>query len=75
MKHASAYDGAEVMKGVSEYAEGYDVVICKTDGFDLGSPIAGRLVVLARNQGGHDCTKVDLLELIAWLKANKPELL
>lgn len=54
---------SEVMKGVREYAEGLDVTL-----------LGGRIIV-ARNQGGHDCTKVDVLDLIAWLRKNKPELL
>lgn len=30
-----------------------------------------RLVVRAWNQGGHDCTEVDLADIIAWVKENR----
>lgn len=33
----------------------------------------GRFVVRAFNEGGYNCTDVDVLDLIAWIKANKPE--
>jgi hypothetical protein len=55
-----------VMRGVSEYAEGYPVQL---------ETRQGRLAVLAINQGGHDGTAVDLVELLAWVKDNMPELL
>jgi len=54
--------------GVTEYCEEMAVSITET-------PDAERLVVRALNEGGHNSTEVDLLQLIAWLKTNKPELL
>ena len=54
------------MSNVREYAEGYPVVL--NDERD-------RLTISALNEGGHNCTEVDLLEVIAWVKANRPELL
>lgn len=54
------------LHGVREYAEGMDVQLREEN---------GRLVVHALNEAGHNCTMVDLLELTAWLKANRPELL
>ncbi len=37
--------------------------------------IKGRLVIRAFNEGGYNCTDVDLLDVIDWVKQNKPELL
>jgi hypothetical protein len=56
----------QVMSGVNEYVEGFDVAL---------ENLKGRLVVRAINQGGYDCTYVDLLQLITWLKTHRPELL
>ena len=46
---------------------------------DEGPPLLawrdGRAVVRAYNQGGHDLTEVDLLDLLRWLAANRPDLL
>jgi hypothetical protein len=56
----------EVMSGVREYSDGHLVELREYDGRD---------VVLAWNQGAHDCTQVDLLDLIAWIRKNKPEIL
>jgi hypothetical protein len=67
---------AIVMMGVNEYAEGFPVYLDIEDNDDRGDPLEEkRLVVLAKNEGGYNCTEVDLLQLIAWLKDNKPELL
>ena len=35
----------------------------------------GRWVIVAYNEGGCNLTKVDLLDVIDWVKENKPELL
>ncbi|MBC8320622.1 MAG: hypothetical protein H8E34_07860 [Bacteroidetes bacterium] len=51
---------------MTEYCEGYPVEIVSR---------GGRLVIEAMNQCGSDCTHVDLIELIKWIKNNKPELL
>ena len=42
---------------------------------DLPSTGRQRLVVRAWNEDGHNSTLVDLRDLIAWVKANRPELL
>jgi len=56
------------MAGVREYCE------CKR--VELGMhEDSGRLVVRAWNEGGSNCTEVDVLELVAWLKQNRPDLL
>ncbi len=57
----------EIMHGVTEYAEGLDVKLQVEDN--------GRLVVSAWNEGGFNGTSVDLLELLAWLKSNRPDLI
>jgi hypothetical protein len=64
-----------------EYSEGSDVFLRRTNGVYVhGVPEAewqghGRLVIQAFNEGGHNCTQVDLLHLIKWLRNNRPELL
>jgi hypothetical protein len=35
----------------------------------------GRMIILAKNEGGYNCTKVDLLDVIEWVKKHMPELL
>lgn len=57
----------EIMHGVTEYAEGLDVRL-----HVVGN---GRWVVTAWNEGGFNGTSVDLLELLAWLRANRPDLI
>jgi hypothetical protein len=56
-----------VMTGVREYGEEDEVLLDTRDN--------GRLVILASNEGGYNGTSVDLLDIIAWVKKNKPELL
>jgi hypothetical protein len=68
-----------LMGGVNEYAEGYGVRLVEAVGAYVGpgKPYegAGRLAVRALNEGRHNCTEVDLLELLAWVKANRPDLM
>ncbi len=56
------------MDGVREYAEGYAVDLMR-------DPDAGRLVIRATNEGGHNVTHVDLLDLLGWLRMRYPNLL
>lgn len=69
------------MVGVTEYAEGFEVRLVETDGaYNSGKPESerpgrGRLAIKALNEGGHNCTEVDLLEVLAWVKANRPDLM
>jgi len=56
----------KVMQGVTEYAEGMDVELR----WEKGLP-----VIYAQNKAGYNCTMVDLVELLTWVKLNKPELL
>ena len=55
-----------VMQGVREYAEKMPVELVTKN---------GRLCLSALNQGGYDGTDIDLVDVLAWLKANRPELL
>ena len=69
------------MVGVREYAEGYAVKLVTTSGsFDGRKPECdwpghGRIAVRAMNEGGCACTEIDLLDLISWVKANRPDML
>jgi hypothetical protein len=56
----------ENMYSVREYEEG-DVVSLDSTG--------DRMTVTAINEHGHNCTSVDLLDLIAWLRQVHPEIL
>ncbi len=70
-----------LMDGVTEYAEGYEVHLVETTGTYISGkpehewPGHGRLAIKAFNEAGHNCTEVDLLELLAWAKANRPDLM
>ena len=70
-----------LMDGVTEYAEGYEVRLVETTGtYTSGKPEAewagrGRLTIKALNEAGYNCTEVDLLEILAWVKANRPDLM
>ena len=57
----------EIMHGVTEYAEGLDVRLQLEDN--------GRPIVSAYNEGGFNGTSIDLLQLLAWLRANRPDLI
>ena len=50
------------MTGVREYAEEYPVEVWMDEN--------GRLVVRAYNEGKHNVTEIDLLDLRNWLAAN-----
>jgi hypothetical protein len=69
------------MLGVTEYCEGLDVSLERTSGvYCHGLPEEqwlgrGRLVIQALNEGGYNATQIDLVQLIKWLRANRPELL
>jgi hypothetical protein len=60
------------MLGVREYAEG---MMVELDISDTDSQQAGRLVIRAKNECGHNCTEVDLLDLLNWIQANRQDLL
>ena len=63
------------MSGVTEYCEEMPVVLCETRGLYPSKNGAGRLVIKALNECGHNSTEVDLVELLEWIKQNRPELL
>ncbi len=65
---AEGCDPPVEMLGVREYRDGRPVELGRT-------PITGRLVVVAVPDDGYCCTEVDLLDLIAWLHRNRPDLL
>jgi len=54
------------MQGVKDYEEGMDVQLV----YEKGRP-----VVLAMNEAGQCCTRVDLIQLLDWVRDNMPELL
>ena len=50
------------LAGVREYGGGEPVELWRNDE-------TGRLVIRAYNEGGYNCTDVDLLDLVDWLQA------
>jgi hypothetical protein len=70
------------MDGVREYCEQYPVELELVPPSHEGMPEYGppaaegpRWCVLARNEGSCNSTRVDLIDLIAWLRANRSELI
>ena len=62
----------EIMDGVTEYEEGMEVkLVYEKDRHTKKE----RYMVLAMNEAGHCCTQVDLIQLLDWVKTNKPELI
>jgi hypothetical protein len=55
-----------IMEGVKEYAEEMDVRLGTRN---------GRLTIDARNEGGHNGTDVDLVQVLEWVHKNLPQLL
>jgi hypothetical protein len=55
------------MEGVDEYIDGSQVELTRNN--------LGHLVIEASNEGGYNCTQVNILQLIQWLKTNRPEIL
>lgn len=68
---------ATTMHGVSEYVERYPVELDRTEFLEMTKPFesSGRWIIRAYNEGRHNCTEVDLIELIEWLRENLPECL
>jgi hypothetical protein len=70
-----------IMKGVREHSEGMDVLLTETSGlYEYDTPVEkwkghGRLVIRAFNEAGFNNTQVDLLDIIVWIKTNRPDLL
>jgi hypothetical protein len=54
------------MPGVREYAGGFEVEIVMS---------SGRPAVRAYNEGGFNCTVIDLLDLMAWLNNYHAEIM
>ena len=64
--HKPGDENLVTLDGVREYSEGYEVKLGVED---------GRPVLVAINEGGYNSTAVDLVDVIAWVRANRPELL
>ncbi len=64
-----------IMEGVREYAEEYPVKLGLEEPSEYNKLKENRITVLASNEGGCNGVGIDLLDLIDWIKKNKPELL
>jgi hypothetical protein len=51
---------------IREYVEREPVEIKERD---------GRLIIEALNEGGHNGTEVDLMDVIKWVEVNRPDLI
>lgn len=69
------------LEGVREWGEGYVVSLVSTEtdeevrGFGPPQDESPRLCVEALNEGGHNVTRVDLLDLLRWVREHRPDLL
>lgn len=68
-----------VLEGVQEYCEELPVSLRKTNGIYNGGPDNtrigyGRWVVNALNESGFNSTQIDVIQLLRWLKKNRPDL-
>lgn len=61
-----SYNNDVLMDGVREHGEGFGVTLGER---------SERMALVAYNEGGHNSTLVDLLDVIAWARTNRPELL
>ena len=57
---------------IREYAEEMEVTIGEHEIDEEGNT---RIVIGAMNEGGHNGTDVDLLDVIEWVIGNKPEII
>lgn len=67
MASGESMETAPVMEGVREYGERSAVHFCER--------INGRPTIRAYNEGGYNCTDVDLIDVILWVRENRPDLL
>lgn len=61
------------MDGVTEYAEGYIVVLGIEEA--KNTKRGDRPVITAINEGGFNSTSVDVIELLTWIVKNRPDLI
>ena len=62
--------------GIREYGEEYPVEIMERIAIpNIELRGVGRLVICAINEGGYNGVSIDLLDVIEWVKKNRPELL
>lgn len=57
------------MVGVTEYEEGMEVKLVYQKNRHTKKE---RYMVLAMNEAGHCCTRVDLIQLLEWVRDNMP---
>lgn len=55
-----------VMEGVVEYTEGFPLELYVKNGI---------AVIAATNEGGHNGVEIDAVQLVDWIKKNRPDLL
>jgi hypothetical protein len=62
---------------IREYNEERVVEIDKFDDYEIKDTpeLCDRLLLVAFNEGGHNNVRIDLVDIIEWVKKNKPELL
>ena len=55
-----------IMRGVEEWVDGGQVELVK---------LKGRWVIRSYTEWGYNCTEVDLLQLVGWLREHRPDLI
>lgn len=60
-----------ILNGVNEYSESYDVKLLIIGPNEYTKPTTPRIVIKALNEGGYNCTQVDLLQLLDWVENNQ----
>ena len=58
------------IEGVHEYAEEMDMEFGVTEASEYSNAPPGRKVIIAYNEGGHNCVNIDFEELKAWIYAH-----
>ena len=65
----------ETIEEIREYGDGSPIELDTELPSRYNQLTEQRIIVRAYNECGHCCTEIDLLDLIAWIKKNKPNLL
>lgn len=60
---------------IREYVEELPIEIKEITEIECGGRGEGRVAIYAEDEGGYNGAIIDLLDVIEWVKQNKPELL
>lgn len=63
-----------IMDGVREYCEGYPVELFVLESTEYAPMPESRVVFWALNEAGNNSVHIDALDLLGWVKRNRPDL-